>query len=298
MLKRIEEDWAPVEPEPAADEELVREFVAGDDNAFSTLVERHSPKMHQWASVHARGLEDSEEIVQEALLNAARHLNTFRFEAKVSTWLYRLVRNSAVNYYRNKEFILESYDEQESAAELFMRSWGHDPFEGWEERIDVLTCLRTLPPSTLAVLYNTDVLGLSLRDTAAEMEMGRKKVTRLRDMGHQAFRDSYLAGDAESMEDSHHVHSGTGNAGGASGAGSAGGAGGASGAGGAGSAGRPAYRRGPAVHSRACVTPRGHAPTRMQPRIAKQPRAREHPTARAHPTAREHPTAGEYPRVG
>ncbi|WP_158256123.1 sigma-70 family RNA polymerase sigma factor [Corynebacterium sp. 13CS0277] len=196
LMSRIEADWAPKPTRPDSDEDLVRAYVEGNEHAFDKLVHRHRERLARWAESHARGQEDAEEIVQEALLNASRFLDGFRFEAKVTTWLYRLVHNSARNYYRNKEIITESYDALDSAAEIFMRGWGHDPFEHFAEHFDVMCGLQHVPEEVLTVLFATDILGHSLRESSRMLDMGRKRLTRLRNVGRDAFRTAQATAPA------------------------------------------------------------------------------------------------------
>ncbi|WP_169836054.1 sigma-70 family RNA polymerase sigma factor [Corynebacterium aquilae] len=168
------------------DHELVRAYVAGDEAAFDVLVKKHEHRMKRVARKWANAEEDTEDIVQEALLNAARKLESFRFEAKVSTWLHRLVVNSAHSYYRQKSLETVSLDEEGGLGESVQRRYSYDPFDRWEDRFDVMLRLRHIPAQTLAVLYTVDMLGLPLRQAADELGMPRKELTKLRDQGRQA----------------------------------------------------------------------------------------------------------------
>ncbi len=83
------------------DRELVQRFQAtGDQEAFETLVQRHSGRAYQIAFGFLANREDAEEVVQDAFLRIYRHLPRFRGDAEFTTWMYRIVTNLCNNKYR------------------------------------------------------------------------------------------------------------------------------------------------------------------------------------------------------
>jgi RNA polymerase sigma-70 factor (ECF subfamily) len=87
----------------ALDRALLERHVAGDATAFSELVRRHQDRL--WA-VALRTLGDREEAadaVQDALLSAYRAAGGFRGDAKVSTWLHRIVVNACLDRARRQQ---------------------------------------------------------------------------------------------------------------------------------------------------------------------------------------------------
>jgi RNA polymerase sigma-70 factor (ECF subfamily) len=87
----------------ALDRALLDRHVGGDSAAFSELVRRHQDRL--WA-VAIRTLGDREEAadaVQDALLSAYRAAGSYRGEAKVSTWLHRIVVNACLDRARRQQ---------------------------------------------------------------------------------------------------------------------------------------------------------------------------------------------------
>jgi RNA polymerase sigma-70 factor (ECF subfamily) len=84
------------------DEELVLEAHAGNREAFAALLERHYGFMFkiawQWCGVR----EDAEDIAQECAIKLGQNINSFHFDSRFTTWLYRLVINAAKDYYKAK----------------------------------------------------------------------------------------------------------------------------------------------------------------------------------------------------
>jgi RNA polymerase sigma-70 factor (ECF subfamily) len=86
----------------ATDEVLVGAAKLGDRPAFSELWERHSSTAFKVAYRITRNRDDAEDVVQDAWMKAYVHLKTFHGRAKFSTWLTRIVVNSALMILRRK----------------------------------------------------------------------------------------------------------------------------------------------------------------------------------------------------
>lgn len=73
----------------------------GDDDAYNQLVEKyHRPMTHyMYRMTHNQAV--AEELAQEVFLRVYRSRETYRAEARFSTWLYRIATNLGVNYARD-----------------------------------------------------------------------------------------------------------------------------------------------------------------------------------------------------
>jgi RNA polymerase sigma-70 factor (ECF subfamily) len=69
---------------------------AGDHHAYTLLCERHRGRV--WAKIRRmiQRHEDCEDAMQEAMMQAFRHLGSFRGQSAFSTWLCRIAINSAL----------------------------------------------------------------------------------------------------------------------------------------------------------------------------------------------------------
>lgn len=83
-------------PELATDAELARSIAAGDQNAFVLLMRRHNQLLFRTARSILRDDRDAEDAVQDAYLQAYRSINQFRGDARLSTWLTRIVVNASI----------------------------------------------------------------------------------------------------------------------------------------------------------------------------------------------------------
>ena len=92
---------APLHAAPDPDGELVRRVLAGEREAFSTLVTRHQAALYR----HARGLGvdpgAAQDLVQDAFLRAYLRLRQCREPERFLSWLLRLSRNLALDWLRD-----------------------------------------------------------------------------------------------------------------------------------------------------------------------------------------------------
>src|SRR5579859_4608243 len=72
--------------------EMVRRIRGGDPNACSELVRRYTPMIRRWASGrlphNARGLTDTDDLVQVALIRALNHIGNLRLEHPGALFVY------------------------------------------------------------------------------------------------------------------------------------------------------------------------------------------------------------------
>src|SRR6516162_6073995 len=76
--------------EPIADE-----YYQSKVQELTEVITRHTPRFRRIALGHLSNVADAEDAVQDALLSALTHVDQFRGQAKMSTWLTAIVINSA-----------------------------------------------------------------------------------------------------------------------------------------------------------------------------------------------------------
>lgn len=86
----------PVPPSHDADPVLVERISGGDQAAFETLMRRYNGKLFRVARAIVKDDADAEDVLQDAYIDAYRHINDFRGGSQVGTWLTRIVINQAL----------------------------------------------------------------------------------------------------------------------------------------------------------------------------------------------------------
>jgi len=85
-----------------SDLELAQRIASGDKHAFELLMRRHNQILYRTARSILKDDAEAEDAVQEAWLLAYRAIGNFRGDAKLSTWLVRIVVNEAISRGRKR----------------------------------------------------------------------------------------------------------------------------------------------------------------------------------------------------
>jgi RNA polymerase sigma-70 factor (ECF subfamily) len=84
------------------EKELVLQAQKNDHLAFEKLMQQYDHQVLSMAYQLTGNTFDAEDIYQEVMLRVYQKLDSFRFESRFSTWLYRIVVNCALNYRKQK----------------------------------------------------------------------------------------------------------------------------------------------------------------------------------------------------
>ena len=151
MLERNPVPPAHVQPsEDMVPPELVARCRRGDQAAFAALVHATYRRAYGLAFRLVRDRFEAEDVVQEAYLRMFRSMEGFREDARVETWMHRIVTNVAIMRLRSRG----------RSAELVSDELPED---------DVSP--HRLPAGQRTVVVLKDVYGLSCREIASELEI-------------------------------------------------------------------------------------------------------------------------------
>ncbi len=123
--------------------ELVRKALAGDERAFRKILESHYTLIYSVVRGVAGQRAETEDIVQEVFIKIFRALGDFRGESRLSTWIYRIARNEALNAMDRRsptvipiEDCMEFPDSGESPDAALHRRMSRERLERLMERLD------------------------------------------------------------------------------------------------------------------------------------------------------------------
>lgn len=89
---------------------LIDRILAGEQQAFALLVDRHKSYAFTIALKILLNRPDAEEAAQDSFVKAYHHLADFNRQSKFSTWLYRIVFNTAITYKRKQRQSFQSLE--------------------------------------------------------------------------------------------------------------------------------------------------------------------------------------------
>jgi RNA polymerase sigma-70 factor, ECF subfamily len=175
---------------PDADRRLLDRCREGDAGAFEALFRKHQNYVYNICYGMLGNREDAADLTQETFLRLHRRIDSFRGDASLSTWLYRVAVNLCITELRRPgRSKLEFLDSLEYEGDgLRMEETGPtagEMIELGEERMRVHQILRSLPPDYRAILvlrhfqqlaYEEimEVLGLTLCQVKTRLFRARK----------------------------------------------------------------------------------------------------------------------------
>jgi RNA polymerase sigma factor (sigma-70 family) len=99
---------APLSRAARRDWKLVQQAVAGDSRAREELFTIHTARLYRTAFSVLHNKEDAQDAVQNSLCSAFLNLGSFKGQSLFSTWLTRIVINSALMIRRGRTDLVES----------------------------------------------------------------------------------------------------------------------------------------------------------------------------------------------
>ena len=184
-------------------------FLSGDPSEFPTLVESYRRELHLHCYRLLGSLHEAEDMVQETMLRAWQHFDTFKGQASLRTWLYRIATNVCLDVLKKRSprtlpvAASPAADPLQPLAPAWAESTWLEPYpDSWlaeatedpaaryssHESVSLafLTVLQLLPPRQRAILILSDVLDwraseiaslLSISVSAVNSALHRARVT-------------------------------------------------------------------------------------------------------------------------
>ena len=98
--------------------ERVQQVLSGKTSAFTYFVETYQDMAFTIAYRVCCNEQDAEDVVQESYVKAYRNLHGFRSESKFSTWLYRIVYNTAITHSKRRLWEVNREAEPDDALQV------------------------------------------------------------------------------------------------------------------------------------------------------------------------------------
>src|SRR5271166_6617417 len=170
------------------EELLIRRVCAGEHELFYELIRPYERRVYSAALAILRNQADAEDVAQEAVLKAFKHIRQFRAESRFSTWLIQITVNEA-RMRRRKEHadliepMIERPDEQGAYVPRDFADWREIPSEVLERkevREKLAEALESLGEKYREVFILRDMQHLSIDETAKALGISTASVkTRL-----------------------------------------------------------------------------------------------------------------------
>lgn len=144
-------------------EELVEACRRGDAEAFEQLVRLTHRASYSLAFRITGSAEDASDVTQDAYVKVWKSMKSFRGDARFSSWLYRIVANTAFTHVKRRNRMGEPIDPQE-LPELP----SSDGMAQADDAAALEQALGILPPEHRAVVIMKDVYGMTCEEIGRE----------------------------------------------------------------------------------------------------------------------------------
>ena len=146
------------------DRDLAARCQAGDAGAFDVLYRQHAARLYTLACRMSGSATDGEDLLQEIFLQAYRKLGSFKGDATLGTWLYRLALNHCLDHVRSRQAKMDKRTDALAPGGAFEPAAGR---ETPNARIDLERAIERLPPGCREAFVLHDVEGFGHKDIAS-----------------------------------------------------------------------------------------------------------------------------------
>lgn len=164
-------------------DELLSRLQSGDERALSDLADAYGTKIYQLAFRYLRNKEDAEEVTQDVLFKVHRKVSSFRGDAALSSWIYRITFNAAMSRLRTAQYQRSQEDDRQMASDDAdsskpVRSEVADWTDMADERVlrsqlrrRVFNAILALPAIYRAPVMLRDIQGMSTEEASAMLRV-------------------------------------------------------------------------------------------------------------------------------
>ena len=169
------------------EERIVCELKAGNYTVFREIVELFKNRVYGMAYKFTNNYDEAQDLSQEIFLKIYKEIGSFRFESKLSTWIYRISINTCLDWKRknNKVKILSTsiINDDDETIELDIKDDNPLPDEAFiqsENQREVHELVYGLPDKYKTVIIMYHFNNMSYQDISLALNIPERTVeTRL-----------------------------------------------------------------------------------------------------------------------
>jgi RNA polymerase sigma-70 factor (ECF subfamily) len=177
------------DPKTLVPDPRVAQAAAGDRAAAHALLIEMLPRVRNLVRYLLWGDADVDDVAQLVLIELLRSFHTYRGEGALSSWADRITTRVALRHVRKRRN--DERQRNSIAPELYAVGLDDNQADDYTLRRQAVRCLDDLPDDQRQVLVLHHVVGLSVPELAAELEIPFETArSRLR-LGMHKLRDRF-----------------------------------------------------------------------------------------------------------
>ncbi len=157
--------------------DLIERLKRGEESAFRSLVEQYQDLVYNTALGVVQNESDAEDVAQEVFIQVFRSIGTFKSEAKLSTWIYRITTTRALDLLRARKskkrfgLLKRLWETEEESPVENISDFNHPgvSLERKEEAAQLMTAIAQLPENQKVAFVLHKLEGLSYLEIAEVM---------------------------------------------------------------------------------------------------------------------------------
>ena len=160
-----------MEKRQISDQELVSLYSAGNEEAFTQLLNRHKSRVFTTIYLIVKDRYVAEDLLQEVFMKVVNHINagSYNEEGKFLPWVLRISHNIAIDHFRKKKrYPVVTFEDGSPMGDSL--AFSDAPFESEHIRQEMHSKLRSLikdlPESQRQVLIMRHYIGMSFQEIA------------------------------------------------------------------------------------------------------------------------------------
>ena len=158
----------------------------GEERKFINLINQHQGLIHKICFMYEQDQDARNDLFQEIVLQLWKSFPTFRGEAKITTWMYRIALNTAISGYRKQTRIIKTEDLQEMHFNISENYSGEEREEDFQrlqvairqlsevERAMIMMALEEIPYEEIA-----ETIGITQNNVRVRMNRIREKLKKM-----------------------------------------------------------------------------------------------------------------------
>ncbi|VTS03415.1 RNA polymerase sigma factor [Tuwongella immobilis] len=184
------------------DRRLIEHCLQGNLQAYGELVRRYQDRLYNAIYRVLDHADDTQDVVQEAFMNAFQSLSSFKGDSEFFTWLYRIAFNTAISLKRKRRVLLSLEPENDGSMSLdpidpSERTQPGASLERTEQELKLNHALQRLSPEHRLVLVLKDIEGQKYERIAEILDV---PIGTIRSRLHRArleLRELLIAGESD-----------------------------------------------------------------------------------------------------
>ena len=166
--------------EQYSDLEIIHKIVEGDVKLFEILIRRYNSFLYRIGRTYRYNHEDTEDLMQDAYINAYTHLEKFENRSSFKTWLTRIMLNLCYQKKHKLSFKNEVIGDKvpnEKSGILFHHSNNNEKIAMNKELGRVLeNAIHQIPEDYRIVFSLRELNGLNIAETAEALDISESNV--------------------------------------------------------------------------------------------------------------------------